>query len=245
MTTSCETEQHERQFEENRILAIAVKSLLARIAELEALVSDLKHAEKALQESEERYRSLVESTDDSIYVVDREYRYLFMNTKHIARMGFTAGEYIGHPYRESHSSEETADFVVQVDRVFSTGLPAYHEHRSMRDGKYFLRTFSPIKSAGGDTVAVSVVSKNISPQKRMEFEREALIADLQDALSKIRTLKGLIPICAWCKKVRSDEGYWSDLEAYVREHSEADFTHGICSECMKKVEEETDGGGKQ
>ena len=59
---------------------------------------------------------------------------------------------------------------------------------------------------------------------------------MQEALTKIKTLRGLIPICATCKKIRSDQGYWQRFEVYITEHSEADFTHGICPECLKQTE---------
>lgn len=220
------------------------KDLAHRVEELERTVADLRKAEAALLTSNERYRSLVETTDDSIYVVDRDCRYLFINSKHIGRMGFTGDEYKGHPYREFHSPEETEAFIEQVTRVFETAAPVYHEHRSGRDGGYFLRTLSPIKGGGGETTAVSIVSKNITRRKKMEEERERLIEKLQDALAKIKTLKGLIPICAWCKKVRTDEGYWSELETYIREHSDADFTHGICQDCLKKLVEDDERKGR-
>jgi AmiR/NasT family two-component response regulator len=60
--------------------------------------------------------------------------------------------------------------------------------------------------------------------------------ELEEALAKIKTLRGLIPICASCKKIRSDRGYWQQLEQYLMEHSEADFTHGLCPECCKQME---------
>jgi CheY-like chemotaxis protein len=60
--------------------------------------------------------------------------------------------------------------------------------------------------------------------------------ELKEALTKIKTLRGLIPMCAYCKKIRSDKGYWQQLEEYLTEHSEADFTHGLCPECLKKWE---------
>jgi hypothetical protein len=62
--------------------------------------------------------------------------------------------------------------------------------------------------------------------------------ELEEALARIKTLRGLIPICAYCKKIRSDKGYWQRLEEYLTEHSEADFTHGICPECLKQRENE-------
>ncbi|MFY9814389.1 MAG: response regulator [Dehalococcoidales bacterium] len=69
---------------------------------------------------------------------------------------------------------------------------------------------------------------------RLEKEREKLLRELQEALSKIKTLSGLIPICAWCKKIRDDQGYWHTVEQYVEEHSQAEFTHGMCPDCQKK-----------
>jgi hypothetical protein len=70
------------------------------------------------------------------------------------------------------------------------------------------------------------------------YQQAALIKDLQEARDEAKTLSGLIPICAWCKRVRDDEGYWKQVELYVSEHSEASFTHAICPECKQKWEEE-------
>jgi YesN/AraC family two-component response regulator len=66
-------------------------------------------------------------------------------------------------------------------------------------------------------------------------EREKLIADLQKALAEIKTLQGILPICSCCKKIRNDQGYWQQIEMYIRDHSEAEFSHGICPECAKKM----------
>ena len=62
---------------------------------------------------------------------------------------------------------------------------------------------------------------------RAELEREKLIRDLQETMANVKTLKGLLPICASCKKIRDDRGYWKQIESYIREHSDAEFTHGI------------------
>ena len=71
--------------------------------------------------------------------------------------------------------------------------------------------------------------------KLVEEQRERLIQSLRDALAKIKRLQGMLPICASCKKIRDDKGYWNQLEMYIIEHSEAKFTHGICPDCMKKL----------
>ena len=74
----------------------------------------------------------------------------------------------------------------------------------------------------------------INSHKQAEAEKERLIADLQDALNKVTALGGLIPVCVVCKKVRDDQGYWKQLEAYVQEHSGAEIQHSICAECSEK-----------
>lgn len=197
-------------------------------------ITDRKRMEATLRESEEKYRSLA-STADSMYLVDRDYRYLFMNVKHVSRFGQPLDGIIGRPYGEFHSTMSTRDFIENVDHVFETGISTQHEYRSERDGRYFLRTFSPVKDQeGGETIAVTVASKDITDRKHAEEERERLILELRDALSKIRTLSGLLPICSSCKKIRNDDGYWEQLEVYISERSEADFSHGMCPECTKK-----------
>ena len=71
--------------------------------------------------------------------------------------------------------------------------------------------------------------------KRHEEEREKLIGELQEALAKAKLLSGLLPICASCKKIRDDKGYWNQIELYIWEHSEAEFSHGLCPECTEKL----------
>jgi len=69
-------------------------------------------------------------------------------------------------------------------------------------------------------------------RKRIEEERESLIEQLRQALGSVKTLSGLLPICSNCKNIRDDHGYWKKIETYIHEHSEADFTHGLCPDCL-------------
>ena len=82
---------------------------------------------------------------------------------------------------------------------------------------------------------VKPMSLEISQRKRAEKERDKMIFNLQEALAKVKTLSGLLPICASCKKIRDDKGYWNQIESYISDHSEADFSHGICPQCAKKL----------
>jgi len=71
-------------------------------------------------------------------------------------------------------------------------------------------------------------------KSRIERERERLTRELQEALATIKTLSGLLPICAWCKSVRDDSGYWMRVEQYVEQHSQATFSHSVCPECASR-----------
>jgi DNA-binding NtrC family response regulator len=67
------------------------------------------------------------------------------------------------------------------------------------------------------------------------IERKKLMVQVEKSLKEIKTLQGLIPICAWCKKIRDDQGFWKSVEAYIEEHTAAEFTHGMCPECGEKA----------
>jgi DNA-binding NtrC family response regulator len=83
--------------------------------------------------------------------------------------------------------------------------------------------------------ANEVLKEEIAQRKKAEEEREKLIRELQLALAEVKTLSGLLPICASCKKIRDDKGYWNQIEVYIREHSGAEFSHGLCPDCAKKL----------
>ncbi len=69
----------------------------------------------------------------------------------------------------------------------------------------------------------------------MRFELNEMVKELKQALAEVRTLKGIVPICANCKNVRDDQGYWNRVESYLNQHTEADFTHAVCPDCMKRL----------
>lgn len=77
--------------------------------------------------------------------------------------------------------------------------------------------------------------EDTNDRKVAENEREHLIRELQDALAKVKTLSGLLPICAACKKIRDDNGYWKQIEDFIQTHSDAEFTHSFCPDCMRNL----------
>jgi hypothetical protein len=98
-----------------------------------------------------------------------------------------------------------------------------------------LEDWNAAGNAAGQIGVVWLVEGLLARQKKEEREREDLIAQLTESLARVRQLSGLLPICASCKKIRDDRGYWNQLEVYIRDHSEADFTHGLCPDCVGKL----------
>lgn len=149
---------------------LRTRSLLNELS----LKHELELTVASLMESEQKYRSLVESYNDSIYVIDKEYKYIFINEKHLSRLGISGNQYIGKTFGHLHTPEDTERFTTIVKEVFSTGRPIQSQYRSKKNGKYFLQTLSPVLGPEGDIMAVTVVSKNITRIKRLEHELRSL-----------------------------------------------------------------------
>ena len=162
--------------------------------ELETLKADGKLLVEALRDSEEKYRSLVNSIDDSIYLIDNQYRYLFMNEKHRERMGFSGHTYLGQEFCKFHSPEETDWLIEKTNIVFRTGESLQHEHKSKKDERYFLFSMNPVRKADGTIQAVTIVSKDITEYKKME--EELRILSLVDELTGLYNRRGFFTLAA-------------------------------------------------
>jgi PAS domain S-box-containing protein len=112
------------------------------------------------------------------------------------------------------------------------------KYTSEGDEYVFIITARPFRDPDGNLVGIVESFQDISERKKLEDEKAKLIDELQASLEKVKLLSGFLPICASCKKVRDDKGYWSQIESYISDHSEAEFSHGICPECEKKYYDE-------
>lgn len=92
-----------------------------------------------------------------------------------------------------------------------------------------------VRDAEGRIIRLQGAFQDITKSKQVEAEREKLIKELQDALAEVKTLRGILPICMHCKNIRDDQGAWTQLEDYIKEHTGADFSHGMCNPCTTNV----------
>ena len=151
-----------------RQLIAELVELRRRIAQLEKRNSERTQAKERARAREGKYRSLVESTEDSVYSVDIDGVYQFLNKRCQARLGLPGSQVVGRSYAEFHSEAKTTEFAERLDQVLKTGGPVQYEHTSERDDHFFLRTLSPVKNQQGQITAVAVISKDITERKLAE-----------------------------------------------------------------------------
>lgn len=179
------------------------------------------------------YESVLNSISDLICILDREHNVIFENHASIAMYGKNTGEKC---YKAYGAQEDICDNCPTV-KVFSnngTTISEQKPYNAQGVQQYVEIVASPLFNKNGEIVASLEVVRDLTKKKQAEQEREELIKKLEAAASEIKILQGILPICSFCKKIRDDKGYWNQLEEYIRKHSEAEFTHGICSECVKK-----------
>ena len=196
-----------------------------------------QHAEEKLRESEERYRTLTEASLDIIFIVGRNDRVEYVNTSAAELFHRKPDEIIGKT-RSSLFSQGVFDQQQRsLQTVFDTGVHRYIESKmAFKDQETWLGTWLvPLRDDAGRITAVMGVSRDITNRKWLEEDKQKLLNKLQDALSQVKTLNGLLPICSMCKKIRDDKGYWQQVESYIQKHTDATFTHGVCPDCFPKL----------
>lgn len=178
---------------------------------------------------------LGESTDP-IFSILEDGTYRYVNRTFSSHFDREPEEIIGHRIYDIFPADEAEKRMAVVKKAFATAETIVFEVRvpmAREADRFFITSVKPILDQGGRVISVVCISKDITDRKRFEREQERLILELQQALAKVRTLSGLLPICSNCKNIRDDKGYWIQIEAYIHEHSEADFTHGICPQCKQ------------
>jgi diguanylate cyclase (GGDEF)-like protein/PAS domain S-box-containing protein len=156
-----------------------------------------------IKNNENRYRSLIDSTDTSIYLVDRNYNYLYINEKHRERIKVNENQYIGQPFSALHSQKETELFIKKAEKVFKTGKSMQFTYKSFRENRYYLQTFSPVMGNDNEPIAITVLNKDITELKHMEEELRAL--SLKDDLTVLYNRRGFTTLAEQYLKLAKRE----------------------------------------
>ena len=193
--------------------------------------------QKRQEEQQGRLAAIVEGSDDAIIGKALDETVTSWNGAAEQMYGYKEQEIVGRsidlivPEEQKQEQRDLAEKLRHGERVSH-----FETKRRTKDGRIVdvSLTMSPIRNRSGEIVGVSTIARDIGERKRAEEERERLIQELRAALAEVKTLSGLLPICAHCKKIRDDKGYWNQIETFIRERSGAKFTHSICPECASQ-----------
>jgi PAS domain S-box-containing protein len=196
----------------------------------------IKELEK-LRISEKHYRILMDESMDPTFSFYADGTYRYVNKAFANGVGKTVDEIIGHTIWDVFDKDEADKRFAVVKRVFTEGKTVEIEVRvPLPSGdSYYLTTAKPILNDVGTVETVICTSKNITKRKLAELALKEERDKLVNALTEIKTLSGMLPICAKCKKIRDDKGYWNQIEGYIQQHSDAQFSHAICPACAKTL----------
>ena len=208
-----------------------------------------KKAEKIIRENEQRLRLLINATPDIICFKDEQGRWLETNDSNLEVFSLTQVDYKGKT--DSQLAEFTAPIYRKAFLISkATDEKAWQEKDISRgeetipgsDGskKIYDVIKVPIFKSDGARKGLIVLGRDITERKQTEYEKEKLITELNEALTTVKTLKGLLPICSYCKKIRDDRGYWNRIEDFLTDHSEVEFSHSLCQNCVDKYHPDLD-----
>lgn len=199
-------------------------------------IRELKEAHAALAMNNESLRAVIETSPLAIIAVDEHRRVTIWNRASEQLFGWTATEVTGQPLPivPPECAEESQ--VLAQDAHAGRPVTGFETIRWRKDGTRIDVSLSTASLAmdNGLSLGALAIFEEIGARRSLQVEREALIQELSEALARVRTLSGILPICMHCKKIRDDQGYWSQVEQYVREHSDAVFSHGLCPQCYQE-----------
>ena len=197
--------------------------------------------------------NMVQNCAVAIFAIDSNHRVISWNRACEELTGIKAADVIGTSnhwtafydrHQATLSDRIIANDLEGMDAIYAVNGPSLLIPQGLHaegwypnvGGKrrYLIFDAAPIHDQAGDLLGVVETLQDITVLKQMEEEKERLNHELMEALNQIKTLSGLIPICAACKKIRDDKGYWNQIENYLEEHSDAVFSHGLCPECFKE-----------
>ncbi|MCK5228541.1 MAG: PAS domain S-box protein [Desulfobulbaceae bacterium] len=202
------------------------KRIEETLANLETLVGQLRVLEKEVVESEERFRMVAEFAYDWEYWQDIDGNFIYVSPSAESVTGYTPEEF-----------SQDKGLMKKIIHLDDWERWQTHSHEMLENGEVEPIEFR-IKTKFGDTRWIHHVCRTVTSQ---DGESRGIrgsnrdITQQKNLQEEIKVLKGFLPICASCKKIRDDKGYWTQIESYIREHSEAEFSHGICPECAQKL----------
>lgn len=180
-------------------------------------------------------RSVMDRMMGAVFWAMSDGHLVYVNESSCSRLGYSRDELLRLRATDLIPGYTEAKWKVFWDALEQKKSMILEGRYRKKNGEVFpTEVRADLISYAGQDYACGIVY-DITERKQVEEERKRLISELQEALSKVKTLSGLLPICASCKKIRDDKGYWNQIESFISEHSKAEFSHAICPECAAKL----------
>ena len=212
------------------------RRLINSVARFVERIIAYRQVAEALRESEAKFREIYETIDDLYFEADPAGNIKVVSPSVKRLTGWNEEELIGRPdtivYANPEDEKWVRERIIEDGRVNDIEILMKRKNGGIWYASLTARRFL---DENGKSTGVRGVLRDMTTRKLMEEEREGLISELREALSEVKQLSGLLPICSSCKKIRDDTGYWNQIETYIKDHSEAEFSHGICPDCMKRL----------
>ena len=222
-------------------LIAELKYLRQKVTALESVITDPEPIELELQKSKEVLEMIINNIPNQVFWKNRDLVYIGCNQSFAEVTGMDRpSEVIGKTDHDFHRNTAHADSYREWDKkIMDLGetvldIEELYHNADGSEGTV-VTSKVPLRDKDSNVFGLLGICTDITQRKKMELKNASLITELKDALSKVKTLSGLLPICSSCKKVRDDKGYWNQIEEYIQKHSDADFTHSICPHCAEQI----------
>ncbi len=205
----------------------------------------LVKGQKQLKAENQFKAMILDQVNDVIMIHDFEGRIIYFNEATCRMRGCSRNELASLKMSQIIAPQYRELLLTRMKEIKEKGELIFEVGTLNKDG-----SSTPVEmharriEIDGEEMVLSI-ARDISKHKEYEETRDSLVKELQTALARIKTLKGLIPICSNCKKIRNDQGYWQQVEDFVKEHTEADFSYGLCDACARELYPEFSGNGKR
>ena len=212
------------------------EELEQRVKELEQEISEHKRAEQDTSNSQHLLQEVIDNIEAEVFIKDTNRIYKFVNSSFCKDFGVDKNEVIGKDDYFVFSPEVAKQLQENDKRIMESKTADTIEESGKVRGKFvtYRTNKVPLIDENGEVYGICGIGFDITQQKKLEEEREKLLKELQKALAEIKTLRGILPLCSFCKKIRDDKGYWEQVDVYISKHTEAEISHSICPECAKE-----------
>lgn len=209
------------------------EELEAKVRALNGIVAELARSRRELRQ----LAAVVREARDAIIVCTLAGRIIEWNKGATKMYGWPEAAALAMTITELAPPDRAEEAQLLLQAIGEgRAVESFESKRLTADGRILEVWLSATALVDGEGKPEAMVTteRDITARKQAEKEKVAMIKQLQKALAEVKTLRGIVPICMFCKQIRDDTGYWQQVEVYVHNHSEADFSHGICPNCLKE-----------